>query len=223
MSSALFRRSALPVLVSLALAGCSLAPKYERPALPVPDQYPGETSDNTAAGSVVTDSAQARTSSDLGWRQFFTDPRLQALIEVALANNRDMRIAVGRVQEARAQYGVVDADRMPTIGAGANAQITRNPENLRMNPEAGSVTRYYQAGIGLTAFELDFFGRLRNLSEAAFQQFLATAQARRTVHINLVAQVAEAYFRLRTAQQQKGLMQSTLQSRSNTMELVQAR
>src|SRR5690606_24817014 len=99
-----------------------------------------------------------------------------------------------------------------------------NPENLRVNgAESSSVTRYYQAGVGMTAFELDFFGRVRNLSEAAFQQYLATAQARRTVHINLVAQVAEAYFRLRTAQQLNTLMQSTLKSRSSTMELVQAR
>lgn len=224
MSSALFRRSALPVLVSLALAGCSLAPKYERPAMPVPDQYPGEAANNRAgSGNTAAGTPQVRTSSDLGWSEFFTDPRLTSLIEVALANNRDMRIAVERVQEARAQYGVAASDRLPTIGIGGNAQFTRNPENLRMDPDGGSVTRYYQAGVGMTAFELDFFGRVRNLSEAAFQQYLATAQARRTVHINLVAQVAEAYFRLRTAQQQQGLMQSTLQSRGNTMDLVQAR
>src|SRR5690606_4202525 len=116
MSPALFRRSALPVLITLALAGCSLAPKYERPAMPVPGQYPGEAVNNAQAGSTATGSPQAHTSSDLGWSEFFTDPRLRALIEVALANNRDMHIAVGRVQEARAQYGVVDSDRLPTIG-----------------------------------------------------------------------------------------------------------
>src|SRR3546814_4034623 len=79
--------------------------------------------------------------------------------------------------DLRAQYGIAASDRLPTIGIGANAQITRNPENLRANSDSGSVSRYYQAGVGMTSFELDFFGRVRNLSEAAFQQYLATAQA----------------------------------------------
>ncbi|AEC19546.1 outer membrane efflux protein [Pusillimonas sp. T7-7] len=224
MSSRGFRLTALPVLVSLALAGCSLAPKYERPAMPVPGQYPdSDAVSNTGPRSASAVSPQVGNSSDLGWSEFFTDARLKALISEALANNRDMRIAVGRVEEARAQYGIAASDRLPTIGIGANAQITRNPENLRANSDSGSVSRYYQAGVGMTSFELDFFGRVRNLSEAAFQQYLATAQAGRTVHINLVAQVAEAYFRLRTTEQLKALMQSTQQSRTSTLELVQAR
>ncbi|QAA93476.1 efflux transporter outer membrane subunit [Pollutimonas thiosulfatoxidans] len=224
MSSSLFRRSALPVLISLALAGCSLAPKYERPDAPVPAQYPDQNAvQNTGANSASAVAPDVAASSDLGWSEFFRDPQLQALIRIALANNRDMRIAVQRVEEARAMYGVADSDRYPTIGAGVNAQMTRNPENMRMSPDAPSVSRFYQAGLGMTAFELDFFGRVRNLSEAAFQQYLATAQARRTVHINLVSLVAEAYFRLRTAQQLDGLMESTLLSRQNTYDLVKAR
>lgn len=224
MSSILFRRSALPVLISLALSGCSLAPKYERPEAPVPAQYPDQAAvQNSGPNSANAVAPDVNASSDLGWSEFFRDPQLQALIRLALDNNRDLRIAVQRVQEARAQYGIADSERLPTIGVGANAQITGNPENLRTSETAPSVSRYYQAGIGMTAFELDFFGRVRNLSEAAFQQYLATAQARRTVHINLVAQVAEAYFRLRTAQQLDGLMQSTLQSRQSTYELVKAR
>jgi multidrug efflux system outer membrane protein len=225
MSKRLFKRSAFPVLIALALAGCSLAPKYERPDAPVPAQYPDASAvDNTGPNSAQAVAPNAGTSSDLGWNEFFRDPQLKVLIELALANNRDMRIAVERVQEARAQYGIVDSDRYPTLGVGGNAQFTRNPENLRMNgADSDSVTRYYQAGVGMTSFELDFFGRVRNLSEAAYQQYLATAQARRTVHINLVAQVAEAYFRLRTAEQLDVLMRNTLQSRENTMSLVQAR
>ncbi len=192
--------------------------------MPVPDQYPGSGAmSNTGPNSASTVSPQVQSSADLGWSEFFTDPRLQSLISLALTNNRDLRIAVERVQEAHAQYGIADSERLPTIGAGANAQITHNPENLRTSPDADSVTRYYQAGVGMTAFELDFFGRVRNLSEAAFQQYLATEQASRTVHINLVAQVAEAYFRLRTTQQLKALMESTQKSRRNTLDLVQAR
>lgn len=225
MNNRLFHRAALPALIMLALAGCSLAPKYERPEAPVPAQYPDASAvNNSGPNSAQTVAPNAQTSSDLGWSEFFSDPRLKSLIGLALANNRDMRIAVERVQEARAQYGIADSDRYPTLGVGGNAQITRNPENLRMNgAQSESVTRYYQAGVGMTAFELDFFGRVKNLSEAAYQQYLATAQARRTVHINLVAQVAEAYFRLRTAQQLDVLMRNTLQSRENTMSLVQAR
>ncbi|MFW7341371.1 efflux transporter outer membrane subunit [Pollutimonas sp. H1-120] len=225
MNNRLFHRAALPALIMLALAGCSLAPKYERPEAPVPAQYPDASAvNNSGPNSAQTVAPNAQTSSDLGWSEFFSDPRLKSLISLALANNRDMRIAVERVQEARAQYGIADSDRYPTLGVGGNAQITRNPENLRMNgAQSESVTRYYQAGVGMTAFELDFFGRVKNLSEAAYQQYLATAQARRTVHINLVSQVAEAYFRLRTAEQLDVLMRNTLQSRENTMSLVQAR
>ncbi len=201
--------------VALVLAGCSLAPTYERPESPVPEQFPG-TSEQP-----VDDATPA---ADLGWSEFFRDQRLVALIDLALENNRDMRIAVDRVEEARAQYGVAQSDRLPTIGIGGNAQHTHNPPRLRMpGPDSDAVSRVYTAGIGLTSFEIDFFGRLKNLSEAAFERFLATEQAQRTVQINLVAQVAEAYFRYRTSQQLKGLMDKTLKSRQDTFDLVQAR
>lgn len=216
MSQRTFRLTALCVLTTFALAGCSLAPRYERPAAPIPALYP----DAPATGAADQGAAAA---ADLGWREFFRDPRLLALIEIALQNNRDMRIAVERVQEARAQYGIQQSERLPTIGIGGNAQIQRNPENLRASADMPSVSRYYQAGIGSTSFELDFFGRVRNLSEAAYQQYLATEQAQRTVHISLVAQVAEAYFSLRTAEQQQDLVQKTLQSRQNTYDLVKKR
>jgi multidrug efflux system outer membrane protein len=211
-----FTRAALPVALAIALAGCSLAPTYQRPQAPVPGQFPGM--DTGAPGS-----EQMVAAADLGWQQVFTDARLTSLIKLALENNRDLRIAVQRVQEARAQYGIADSDRYPTLGIGGTGQITRNPENLRTNQSGGSVTRLYQAGVGMTSFELDFFGRVRNLSEAAYQQYLATQQARRTVQINLVAQVAEAYFRLRTAQELERLSQSTLKAREDTLKLVQAR
>ncbi len=225
MRPAIFKRAASPLLIALTLAGCSLAPNYERPAAPVPAQYPNRDAvKNSGPGSAQALASDAGYSSDLGWSEFFRDPQLKALISLALANNRDMRIAVQRVQEARAQYGIAASDRLPTVGIGGNAQITRNPESLRPDgPQSDSVTRYYQAGVGMTAFELDFFGRVKNLTEAAYQQYLSTAQASRTVHINLVALVAEAYFRLRTAQQLDTLMQQTLKSRQNTYALAQAR
>lgn len=216
MLSVVSRPVLLALSASLILAGCSMAPTYERPGQPVPDRYPDITSE--------TDDLTAPAAADLGWTELFKDPQLRTLIGIALDNNRDLRIAVDRVEEARAQFGIARSDRFPSIGVGANAQVTRSPEGLRMGgSDSDSVSRVYMAGVGLTAFELDFFGRVRNLSEAAYQRYLATEQAQRTVHINLVAQVAEAYFRYRTALELEALMQKTLTSRQNTFDLVQAR
>lgn len=227
MNAVSFPRKLLPVLLFAALAGCSLAPKYERPAAPIPAVFPNAEAVGAHAdaqsGAKVADSDIAH-SANLGWKEFFADPRLRDLIGLALDNNRDMRIALARVEEARAQYGIADSERLPTFGVGGNASVTGYPEALRpAGPDSPSVTRSYMAGVAMTTFELDFFGRVRNLSEAARQQFLATAQAQRTVQINLVSQVAEAYFRLRTAQQLQELMDKTLQSREATLRLVQAR
>ncbi|NYT64849.1 efflux transporter outer membrane subunit [Alcaligenaceae bacterium] len=220
MSQGVFRISAIALVTAVVLAGCSLAPKYERPLAPIPAQYPGQVQQGDQTGQV----SGVQASADLGWREFFRDPRLQTYISLALENNRDMRIAIERIQEARAQYGIVDSERLPTLGIGGNGQITRNPPDLRSGgPGSDSVSRFYSAGVGITSFELDFFGRVRNLSEAARQQYLATTEARRTMHINVVSLVAEAYFRLRTAQELQSLNTKTLQSRQGSYQLVQAR
>mgnify|MGYP001060961272 CR=1 FL=1 len=218
MSQRYFRLTALSLAATLALAGCSLAPRYERPAAPVPAQYPDQLQPDAAKSAT-----SVAVTADLGWREFFRDPRLLALIELSLKNNRDMRIAVERVQEARAQFGIQQSDRLPTIGIGANGQVQHTPENMRSSSDAPAVSRSYQAGIGTTSFELDFFGRVKSLTEAAYQQYLSTEQAQRTVHISLVAQVAEAYFSLRTAQLQQELVQKTLKSRQASYDLVKQR
>src|SRR5690554_5812464 len=158
------RPLALALSVSLVLAGCSLAPTYERPDQPIPGQYPDLTH--------TTDDLTAPAAADLGWSELFQDPQLRSLIDIALDNNRDLRIAVDRVEEARALFGVARSDRFPSIGIGANAQATRSPESMRMaGADSQSVSRVYMAGVGLTAFELDFFGRIKNLSEAAYQRY----------------------------------------------------
>lgn len=196
---------------AILLAGCSFAPTYERPIAPIAPEFSNLNELNT-----TSDATQLE---QLGWQDFFADQRLQALIELALLNNRDLRIAVDRIEEARAQYGIAQSDRLPTIGAGGAGQVTRNPSDLR-GADAPSVSRFFQAGVGITSFELDFFGRVRNLSQAAYEQFLATEQAQRTVRINVVAQVAETYFRWRSAQQMHELMLSTLASRERSYNLV---
>lgn len=213
MTRRLSARALAVSTLSLALGACSLAPTYHRPDAPVPDRFPVTAAD-----------ARADQATLPVWRDFFQDARLQALIELALKNNRDLRIAVDRVEEARAQFGIAQSDRLPTIGAQGTGQVTRSPADMRNGgADAPSVNRSYVAGVGMTAFELDFFGRVRNLSEAAYQSYLSTDQARRTVQLGLVAQTAEAYFRLRSAQVLHELMDKTLEARKGTLDLVQSR
>lgn len=208
--------------VALALSGCSFAPKYQRPVAPIPDQYPAYSGLPSGHSTAGVKASNAQLAADLGWQEFFRDPELKNLIGIALANNRDMRVAVDRVEAARAQYGITQSNRWPTIGLGAQGSIVGSPQSIRA-PDTNSVSRVYQAGIGMTAFELDFFGRLKNLSKAAYEQYLATDQARRNVHISLVSQVAEAYFRLRAAQEQYKLVRMTLGSYQQSYNLVKSR
>lgn len=232
MSALMFKRTALSVFVAAAAAGCSLAPDYQRPDAPVsgawPDQpklrygaYTHPTTLGTQPAAAVA--PQSAIAADLGWREFFRDPRLQRLIELALVNNRDLRVAVQRVQEARAQYGVQrGAQWPPGIGAGIQGQRQRFSESMRQS-SAGSDTSSYQAGIGLTTFEIDLFGRLRSLSEAAYQQYLASEQAQKSVQITLIGSVAQSYFNLRAAETQLDLTQRALASRQESYDLVKRR
>jgi len=231
MTALMYKRTALSVCVAAVLAGCSLAPDYHRPESPVPGDWPAQPKVQYGAYSGSTLSEQpaaavapagAVPAADIGWRDFFHDPRLQALIQLALVNNRDLRVAVQRVEEARAQYGVQRGAQWPSIGAGLEGTRQRVPANMS---QAGRdmVGNTFQAGIGLTTFEIDLFGRLRNLSEAAYQQYLATEQAQRTTHITLVGAVAQAYFTQRAAEVQLDLTRKTLASRQESYDLVKRR
>jgi len=211
------QRTALPLLISATLAGCSFIPAYERPVLPVTEHFPVQPADGHA--DVIN---AANAPAETGWRNFFRDAQLQRLIALALENNRDLRVAIARVEEARALYGVQASELLPSVGVGAQGAINRLPRDMRA-PGAGSMTRSYQAGLGITAFELDVFGRVRSLSQAAYQQYLASEAARRTVHIALVAQVAQAWFNLRATEQQFALALGTQQARQQFFDLVNLR
>lgn len=188
---------------SLALAGCaSMAPTYERPAAPVAQQWP-----------VPQATAEQAKAADIGWREFFTDPKLQALIEQALAHNRDLRVAVLNVERSQAQYGVQRADRLPTVSAGAGQTATRAP--------GGTITRQYTATLGVSAYELDLFGRVKSLNDAALQQYLATDDARRSAQISLVAQVAGSWLTLAADQERLRLAEQTLLARQDSLRLTQ--
>jgi len=229
--------AALTVTLSLTLTACSLAPDYLRPSAPIAPDWPKlpQVDDQVAGRDTAAVTAQAGqgaheavpppvAAADLGWRDMFHDPRLQALIALALENNRDMRIAVDRIEEARALYGIQRADLFPAVGVGAQGTRQRVPREMRAGGSGSpSVTSQYQAGLGLTRFELDLFGRVRNLSEAAREQFLATEEARQSVQINLIGQLAQAYFTLRAAHLQVDLTERTLASRKASYELVKRR
>ncbi|CAM3720509.1 Multidrug transporter [Bordetella sputigena] len=230
----MLKQTSLAMAIVAAVSGCTLAPKYERPAAPIqadwPDQpklvysgYDKATTAGTQPASALLPAGDV-AAADLGWREFFRDPRLQALIALSLQNNRDLRVAVQRVEEARAQWGVQRGQIYPTIGAGVQGTRQRLPPSLRPGgPDSPSISSQYQAGLGLTTFEIDLFGRLRSLSEAAYQQFLSTEQARRSVQISLVGEVAQAYLNLRAADVQLDLTRKTLDSRQASYDLVKRR
>jgi len=208
------RLARLPVMVAavvVLLAGCtSLAPSYQQPALPVSSTY---GSDLFPQGESVT---------VLGWREYFTDPQLQALIQRALDHNRDLRTAVLRVAEARALYGIQRAEQFPTIGARAGADRSRIPADLNLTGKPLEGTQY-RADLGLASWEIDFWGRVRDLNAAALENFLATDAARRAVAIALIAQVANSYLSVRELDERLLLARRTIASRSESLRIFTRR
>ncbi|KVD49498.1 RND transporter [Burkholderia ubonensis] len=205
----------LPVAVALALSACSMAPRLVKPELPVPAAY-------TTAGAQADTQADTRANAaDLGWRTMFGDPRLQRLIELALDNNRDLRIAVLNVQAAEAQYGIQRAARLPSIDATGSFTRQRTPANADLNPPIPeSIQQQYGVNVGINAFEIDLFGRVKSLSDAAFARYLATNQGRRAAQISLIGAVADAYFAERLAQEQRALSERTLGDWQQSLELA---
>ncbi|MDO5666329.1 MAG: efflux transporter outer membrane subunit [Alcaligenaceae bacterium] len=199
--------------LSLMLAACSLNPTYEQPQAPVPVEY-------SAPSAAVP--MGLISGADLGWQEVMREPRLRALIDLALQNNRDMLIAIQRVEEARALYGIQRSDQLPHIGANAQQSAQRMPPDMRM-PGQDSINRTYSAGLGITAFELDFWGKKRSLSEAAFEQYLATDEARKSMQLGLIAQVGSSYFAWRTAQSSQDLAHRTIDAYQRSYDLVERR
>lgn len=182
----------IAIAAALATAGCTLAPHYERPAAPVAAQFPqdGVYASQPSDGR----SAQGLSAADIGWRDFFVDPRLQRLIEIALRNNRDLRVAVLNVEAARAQYRITRAGLFPSVSAVGTESRTRTPSDL-LTPGSPNISSVYNVGASAT-WELDLFGRVQSLKDQSLAQYLATAQARKAAEISLVAQVADQYLTL---------------------------
>jgi len=208
MMHAFFPLKLSALVLSAALAGCSLAPVYERPASPLGDHW-----SQAAAGS------QPSSAATLDWQSFVTDDALRKLVELALENNRDLRQALLNIEAARAQYRIERADRLPGINAQGTGTRQRVPGDLNSTGAAG-VQSSYQAGVGLTSFEIDLFGRVRSLSDAALQEYLATEATARGAQISLVAEVIQSYLARDSAQRRLQVTRQTLASREASLELI---
>ncbi|QBX44361.1 AdeC/AdeK/OprM family multidrug efflux complex outer membrane factor [Pseudomonas fluorescens] len=198
-------------LLSLAalLAGCSLIPEYQRPASPSAAQYP------QGAVYPAPKPAAARTED---WRTLFNDPALQQLIESALVNNRDLRVAALNVEAFQAQYRIQRADLLPAVSANASESRQRMPPSVTRSK--AMINSTYAVNLGVSAYELDFFGRVRSLSEQALQTWLATEQARRSAELSLVANVANAYLTWRADQELLELTRQTLAADEQSLRLT---
>ena len=198
---------------SLTLAGCmNLAPAYDTPAAPVPDTV----STDAAADPAVASAESLSQAQALTWVQA---PALQQVLALALSHNRDLKIAWANIEKARAQYGVQRADQLPTIAASGQASRSRSNSNSAAN--AAITSSQFSAQIGFTSYELDLWGRVRNLSDAALQQFLQTTVNQRSVEITLLADVANAWLTLAANQARLQLAQDTLSARRKAFELTQ--
>jgi multidrug efflux system outer membrane protein len=207
------RRGASRALALLAavsvLKACSLAPRYERPAAPVPAEL----------GADGARPPRGVPAADLGWRDVFGDERLLALVALALENNRDLRVAALNVELARAQHRIERAGRLPGVSASASATRGHAGEEASPVGRAETSTRY-TVGLGVTAFELDLFGRVRSLSEAALQAYLATEEARRSAHLSLVAEVAAQYLATRALDDEVALARRTLEAVESSLAIT---
>lgn len=189
------------------LTGCvSLAPEYQRPASPVPQQFSLSRNGLTPAVAGYQDT---------GWRHFFVDPQVVGLISEALENNRDLKMAALKVEEARAQFTVTDADRYPQLNASSGITYSGG---LKSDKPA---SQQYDAGLAVISYELDFFGRLRNMSEADKQNFFASEEARRAVHILLISNVSQSYFNQQLAYKQRRIAQETLKNYQQSYAFVE--
>lgn len=203
----------LPVALfaALALCGCTLAPKYERPQPALPADWTSGAGARGAAHAALPD-----------WRQVVADAPLRALIELSLANNRDLRVAALKVEKAQAQYRIARADLFPSIAAGAEASMKRSPATLS-GVGKPMTNRSYTVGLGFSAFELDFFGRIQSLKDQALESFFATESARRSVELSLVAEVATAYLTLAADREHLALAQEILSTERESYEIVRQR
>ncbi len=206
----LYKKSTLIILAAV-LGGCSMMPAYQRPSAPIPQAWPDSVKLKATSGLALTD-----------WQHYFPDPRLQALIAAALENNRDLRVATARIAEARAQYGIQRADRLPNVNLAATENASRTP--AAVSPTGATLTsRRYDVGVNLLSYELDFWGRVSSLNAAAKASYFATESAQRAFRLSLIADVANAYLSLLEMRERAQLAETTVKARAESRELIARR
>ena len=212
--------SACAVALTALSVGCSLAPEYERPALPVANEYPADAP--VLAAAMPDTKPDARAAAEIAWREYFTDAELQAMIAQALEKNRDLRVATLRVLEARAAFQIRRADQFPTVNVNAGELRLGIPESLSSTGSANTAS-IYAVGASIVGWELDFWGRVRNLKDSALEQFLATDSARRAVTVSLVSQVADGYLTLRELDERIRITRDTVRTREESVRIFRRR
>jgi multidrug efflux system outer membrane protein len=209
------------VILSIAivcLAGCAtMAPRYARPEAPVPANWPTGPAYRVSTGQAGNPAASA-----LKWNEFFINPQLRKLIALALANNRDLRVAALNVEKSRARYRIQRADLLPTVSADGSADVQRVPADVSGTGQALN-SRNYSLTLGFSTYELDLFGRVQSLKDNALEQYLASSQARRSIQISLVAEVALNYLTLAADRERLKLARDTLESQQASYRLIQSR
>lgn len=207
----------LPIVGILFLCSCTMAPRYTRPDAPVPSQWP-----KGAAYSEIKIGTSAEAASELPWMEFITDERLLKVLETALANNRDLRVAALNVEKMKAMYGIGVASLLPTVNALGSLSKAGVPADLSQSGSASTSERY-DASIGITSWEVDFFGRIRSLKDKALEEFMATDQARLSTQIMLISSVTQAYLAVAANREALHLVSKTLESQENGYKLIQKR
>jgi NodT family efflux transporter outer membrane factor (OMF) lipoprotein len=204
MTKAPIARIAAFALTGLLAACASMAPPYQQPAPPVSEVWPN---DAVTAGTPA--------AAEIDWQSFFTDARLRQLIAMALQGNRDLRVAMLAIEQARAQYQIRRADELPSVGAQVSAS--------RAPGITGKLANTFTVGLAVTAWEIDFFGRIRSLSDAALAQYLATEEGRKAAQISLVAGVANTWLSVVADEDLLALTRQTLATRQESMRLARLR
>lgn len=199
------------ILLAASLAGCSLAPRYEQPVPPVDHVFPRT---GNLPGAVK--------ATEISWRDFFEDRRLEVVMETALARNRDLAVAVAQVEQARAQYRIERSARLPNVDLGASGGRSRQPADIAGISQPITADSF-DLDVGVSSFELDFWGRVRNLSDAARYSYLATVEAQRAFRLSLIRQVAVAYMTLRENEERIALAERTLTARRESLEIARLR
>lgn len=210
-----------PVFLLLALTAitpvaCTMAPKYARPAAPVPAEWPSGPA-HAPAGPT-----NAPAPADLEWQEFFTDEKLRQVIGLALTNNRNLRVAALNVERARAFYGIARSELYPIVNATGSGSKARVPADLSSSGRRQTVERY-DANLGVASWEIDFFGRIRSFKDRALQEYLATEQARRSAQLLLVSSVANTYLALAADRENLKLSETTLKTQQAAYDLVKRR